>query len=174
MQNRIILAALVAGASLSMSASAKEYIPVETPIAGLTTSLASVDHKQIAAALRRATYSEEDITTLQMIVEAEATAGGVEPKINVASTVINRVNSEEFPDTIVDVVYQKTGSTYQFSPVGDGRLYSVTVSETTIEAVDRVIDEGPTHECLFFCSYRSAKKKSKKSIFKDKMHYYYK
>jgi spore germination cell wall hydrolase CwlJ-like protein len=42
-----------------------------------------------------------------------------EGKLAVAQVTMNRANSSKFPSTVCDVVYQKTGSTYQFSWVGE-------------------------------------------------------
>ena len=61
--------------------------------------------------------------------------------------IINRVKSQEFPDTITGVVYQKS----QFSPVQNGTLNSCTVSEETIEAVDRALaGEDYSQGALYF------------------------
>jgi spore germination cell wall hydrolase CwlJ-like protein len=42
-----------------------------------------------------------------------------EGKLAVAQVTMNRANSSKFPSTVCEVVYQKTGSTYQFSWVGE-------------------------------------------------------
>ena len=182
MQKRIIIAALVAGASVSIVSSAKSYIPVGEPIVGITTSLCDVEHSKIIAALRRATYSDEDIDTLRRIVEAEATDGDLESKENVASAIINRVDSDDFPDTVVDVVFQRCGGSQQFLPVSDKRFYKVKVTETTIEAVDYVMENGPVHDGLHFNNPKGVTSKSTRNWFdslqfvlKDSInHYYYK
>ena len=53
----------------------------------------------------------------------------------VAGVVLNRVRDSHFPDTIQEVVWQKD----QFQPTSDGRIYSCTVTDSTTEAVDRVL-----------------------------------
>jgi N-acetylmuramoyl-L-alanine amidase len=83
--------------------------------------------------------SADEKEVLQRIVEAEATGEDIYGKILVANVVINRVNSDEFPDTISEVVFQKIGGSYQFSPTKDGRYWSVKVSKETIKAVDRAL-----------------------------------
>lgn len=95
--------------------------------------------------------SEKELEVLQRIVEAEATGEDIYGKILVANVVINRVNSEEFPDTISDVVFQKIGGSYQFSPTKDGRYWSVKVSKETIKAVDRALKgEDYSEGALYF------------------------
>lgn len=102
-------------------------------------------------------YNESDYQALLRIVEAEATGADIKAKILVANVVINRVLDDHFPSTITGVVYSRDGGSYQFSPLGDGRFYSVTVTETTVEAVDRALyGEDYSYGALFF----AARKKS--------------
>ncbi len=94
-------------------------------------------------------YTEEDYQALCRIVEAEATGCDIIGKILVANVVINRVNSPRFANTITDVIF----SPRQFSPISDGRYYTVTVSQSTIEAVDRALDgEDYSQGALYFAA----------------------
>ena len=52
-------------------------------------------------------------------MEAEATGEDIIGKILVANVIFNRMESEEFPDTVKEVVFQKVGDKYQFSPIAD-------------------------------------------------------
>lgn len=101
--------------------------------------------------------SDEDYEILLKIVEAEA---GVEDEIGrmlVAGVVLNRVADDAFPDTVKAVVYQKLNDTYQFSPVGNGRIKTAKVSEGTIVAVDKVLSGiDYTEGALFFASRKYA------------------
>lgn len=83
--------------------------------------------------------SKEDYTNLLRIVEAEATGEDLKGRILVANVVMNRVKSHKFPDSVTQVIMQRSNGNVQFSPVADGRFYRVSVSEKTKEAVDRVI-----------------------------------
>lgn len=96
-------------------------------------------------------YSEEDYSNLLKIVEAEATGGDVLSKIMVANVIINRVKNTCFPNTVTDVVFQGNGE--QFSPVADGRFYTVTVTDSTVEAVNRALmGEDYSQGALFFAA----------------------
>lgn len=95
--------------------------------------------------------STDELEVLQRIVEAEATGEDIYGKILVANVVINRVNGDEFPDTISEVVFQKSGGSYQFSPTKDGRYWSVKISKSTIEAVDRALSgEDYSQGAIYF------------------------
>lgn len=92
--------------------------------------------------------SEEDYEILCRIVEAEATDGTIENKRNVTSCILTRVNSSDWPNTVKGVVFQKD----QFTPIKDGRYYTVTITESTREAVWLTLEEGLLNDCTFFCS----------------------
>lgn len=91
-------------------------------------------------------YSDAELEKLFRTVEAEATGGTFHDKVNVAVTIFNRINHEEFGSTIDEVITPD-----QFSPFMDGRYYEVTVTENTILACEyayifRIIE----HDALYF------------------------
>lgn len=101
------------------------------------------------------TITEEDYNNLVRIVEAEATGLDVVAKILVANVVINRVFSSTFPDNVTEVIYQGNGA--QFQPIMDGRFYSVELTESSYEAVDRaLVGEDYSEGALFFAATASA------------------
>lgn len=94
-----------------------------------------------------------DYNVLLKIVEAEAGGEDITGKMLVANVILNRVNSDCFPDTVTEVVYQKQNGTPQFSPTADGRIESVNISQETLEAVQRVMNgEDSSNGALFFRS----------------------
>ena len=78
---------------------------------------------------------KRDKKILQRIVEAEAGDQDIRGRRLVANVILNRVRSSKFPDTIREVVF----AARQFSPVSDGRYYTVQVSEKTVEAVEQAL-----------------------------------
>lgn len=114
--------------------------------------------------------STDELEVLQRIVEAEATGEDIYGKILVANVVINRVNDEQFPDSISEVVFQKNGGTYQFSPTRDGRYWSVSISKSTIEAVSRALSgEDYSQGALYFFA-RKLTSQSKAQWFDESLH----
>lgn len=99
--------------------------------------------------------SDEDRAILERIVEAEAGGEDADGKLLVANVVLNRVASEAFPDTVAEVVFQCEQGVVQFSPVADGRYWSVTVSDETRAAVERAL-QGEDLSCgaLYFTARR--------------------
>lgn len=102
--------------------------------------------------------SAKDRAVLLRIVEAEATDEDVKGRMLVANVVLNRVNCKtEFPDNVTDVVFDTTGGVYQFSPIEDGRYWSVSISDKTREAVHRVLcGEDESQGALYFMARQYA------------------
>ena len=99
---------------------------------------------------------DQEYQVLLKIVEAEAGCEDTEGRMLVANVVMNRVRNGHFPNTVTEVVYQRQDGTAQFSPVSDGRIDTVNVSQGTIDAVARVMNgEDISQGALFFRSVRS-------------------
>lgn len=113
--------------------------------------LEKIKNQSAAYSESQLVMSDEDYKNLLRIVEAEAGGEDLKGKILVANVIFNRVKSPEFPSNVTDVVWQQTGGNPQFSPTADGRIYTVTVSEETKEAVNRAIDgEDYSKGALYF------------------------
>lgn len=101
--------------------------------------------------------SEKDLEVLLRIVEAEAGNEDEDGKLLVANVVLNRVNAEQFPDSVEKVVFQKEKGICQFSPVSNGSYYRVEVSEDTINAVERALKgEDISDGALYFAARKYA------------------
>ncbi len=95
--------------------------------------------------------SSNDRTILERIVEAEAGGEDHKGKVLVANVVLNRVKDKSFPSTVEEVVFAHSGSTYQFSPIHDGRYYTVDVSKDTKKAVEDALNgNDPSQGALYF------------------------
>ena len=101
--------------------------------------------------------SEEDLETLLRIVEAEAGSEDEDGRLLVANVVLNRMNSEAFPDTVSEVVFQREKGISQFSPVANGSFYRVKISEGTVNAVERALmGEDISEGALYFVARKYA------------------
>lgn len=101
-------------------------------------------------------WNASDLSLLARLVTAESSGEPYEGQVAVAATVLNRVRSGAYPDTIPGVVYQVVdGKYYQFSPVLDGRI-NTAPSSTALRAVqDAVSGWDPSYGALGF--YNPAK-----------------
>lgn len=110
---------------------------------------------EMACISNAAVWTEQSYQVLLRIVEAEASGEGIEGKKLVANVIINRVNHPSFPNTVEEVVFQKSGGHAQFSPTMDGRFESVQISSETVEAVDMVLAGEDNSQGALFFSARS-------------------
>lgn len=81
-------------------------------------------------------WSVEDSYLLAKIAMAEAEGCNTQTKTLIIMCVLNRVWSDEFPDTIKDVIFQEN----QFSPIDNGRWGRVEPNEDCYKAVKIVIE----------------------------------
>lgn len=97
--------------------------------------------------------TEKDVEALERIVEAEAPDEDMIGKILIANVVLNRVESDEFPNTAYSVIHQRINGRAQFSPLDDGRYNTVTVSQSSKEAVQSALaGEDYSQGALFFAA----------------------
>lgn len=95
--------------------------------------------------------SEEDAYTLACLVYHEARGESLEGQIAVVEVVLNRCISDEFPDTVEEVVFQKYGDVWQFSPAP--YIWTAEPGEEQYEAVETAITETEyilTAETVYF------------------------
>ena len=91
--------------------------------------------------------SLEDFDALCKIVHSEAGSEDIEGQIMIANVVMNRVQSDIFPDDIQEVITQVG----QFEPVSRGGYFSAQPSKTTREAVMRALNgEDLSQGALYF------------------------
>lgn len=84
-------------------------------------------------------WNQNDDYLLAKIAMAEAEGCDINTKCLVIMTVLNRLKSDEFPNTIEEIIYQRRGSVYQFSPIGDGRWDRVEPNEECWLALEIVM-----------------------------------
>lgn len=81
----------------------------------------------------------EEYEALCKIVQAEAGNQDAKGKQLIANVVLNRVESEHFPDTVQEVILQDNGGITQFSPTKNGSYHSAEITIDTMAAVNRAL-----------------------------------
>jgi N-acetylmuramoyl-L-alanine amidase len=96
-------------------------------------------------------WNQSDIRLLAQLVTAEAGGEPHEGQVAVAATVLNRVNSHLYPNTISGVIFQVIdGRYYQFSPVLDGRIHNAP-SSAALDAPRKALNGwDPSYGALGF------------------------
>ena len=113
-----------------------------------------------------ASTSERDIDLLAKIAMAEAESQTELGKRLVIDTVLNRVDSDEFPDTVEKVIFQKG----QFAPIIDGRWEQCYVKDDIRELVIEELENRTNSDVMFFRTKRYSKYGT--PLFKEDDHYF--
>ncbi|CAH2214737.1 stalk domain-containing protein [Tepidibacter aestuarii] len=100
-------------------------------------------------------YSSEDLYWLSRLVEAESQGEPYEGKLAVANVIINRKNSELFPNSIKGVIFDDNYG-IQYTPVANGRIYN-TPSDASIQATKQALEgHNNISTCLYFLNPRKS------------------
>ncbi|GIP26302.1 spore cortex-lytic enzyme [Paenibacillus sp. J23TS9] len=105
--------------------------------------------------LRMYTLSKNDMEIMAKIIYSEARGESYKGQVAVGAVVMNRIQSDEFPDTIQGVVFQKNA----FTAVSDGQ-YGMKPNRTAYRAaIDAVRGWDPTHNSLYYYNPKTATNK---------------
>ena len=92
-------------------------------------------------------FTEEEAEMVMKLAKAEAEIDGVEGMCMVIKVVLNRRDSNKFPDTTEEVIFQEV----QFSSISDGRYYDAIPDEKCLKALE-LVENGDYDwvDALFF------------------------
>jgi len=90
--------------------------------------------------------NEDDIKLIALVIMAEAEGECEKGKRLVIDTILNRVDSKHFPNTIYDVVYQPK----HFSSMWNGRINRCKVREDICQLVREELDFRTNYDVMFF------------------------
>ncbi|WP_170006792.1 cell wall hydrolase [Bacillus fonticola] len=95
-------------------------------------------------------YTASELSLLARLVNAEAKGESYAGKVAVATVVLNRVNSNEFPNTISGVINEVVGGAYAFTPVLNGAINEAADEESKKAVKEAVAMEGQGLGSLYF------------------------
>lgn len=91
-------------------------------------------------------YSQEDLNWLAKAVYGEARGESYQGQVAVAAVIINRLESNKFPNTIKGVIFEPLA----FTAVADGQIY-LTPNSTAIKAAREAINgSDPSGGALYY------------------------
>lgn len=90
--------------------------------------------------------TQEEINLIALVTMAEAEGECEEGKRLVIDTILNRVDSKHFPNTISDVIYQKS----QFTSMWNGRVDRCYVKEDICQLVREELKSRTNTDVVFF------------------------
>jgi len=101
-------------------------------------------------------YSEDELLWLSRVIHAEAQGEPLAGKMAVGSVVLNRVNSNQFPNTIYSVIFDMSAGV-QFSPAASGTIYC-TPNEESVLAAKLCLEGARISDNVFFFVNQSTAK----------------
>ena len=94
--------------------------------------------------------SNEDIELLALVTMAEAEGESEEGKRMVIDTILNRVDSERFDNTISEVIYAPN----QFTSMRNGRVDRCYVADDIYQLVIEELTNRTNYDVLYFTAYQ--------------------
>ncbi len=123
----------------------KALIARQKALVNGTVQVGKFTYHEISELARNST----DLQIMAAIIECEAGGEPYVGKIAVGSVIMNRVRSDKFPNTIIEVIHQKS----QFTPVKSGRFAIVLArgaSASCVQAAQEVLNGANNIDALFF------------------------
>ena len=145
-----------------------EKIPVEKTVETTpkpkTVDIQGVIEKQKSEP--EISMSKDDMKLIAQMTMAEAEGESEYGKRLVIDTILNRVDSSTFPDTVYDVLDQP----YQFSSIKDGRFARCHVKKELYKLVVEEVHNRTNYDVIFFRTGHYSKYGT--PLFKEDSHYF--
>ncbi|MFC7441104.1 cell wall hydrolase [Laceyella putida] len=110
---------------------------------------------ETTGALKKATFSQEEIDLLARAVYSESRGEPYKGQVAVAAVILNRVDSDIFPNSVKGVVYQPGA----FTAVSDGQI-NLKPNDSAYKAVYQAIQGAdPTKGALYYYNPETASSK---------------
>lgn len=139
---------------------------------GHTIELSAITYPQAASAQEiiieepEEYLNQEEIELIALVTMAEAEGECEEGKRLVIDTILNRVDSEHFPDTVYQVIYQPN----QFSSMWSGRVDRCWIREDICQLVREELKIRLNSDVIFFNAGRYSE--YGKPLFQVENHYF--
>ena len=129
----------------------RTYVPLRSVsnLLGAEVDFVDWDTPVAVRELSGTPYTEEDFYWLSRIISAESKGEALMGQVAVGNVILNRVTSDQFPDTVKGVVFdQKNG--VQFEPVSNGAVYDEPTEQSVLAARLALAGVDAVGESLYF------------------------
>lgn len=113
----------------------RTYVPLRSVsnLLGAEVDFVDWDTPVTVRELPGTSYTEEDFYWLSRIISAESRGEDLLGQIAVGNVILNRVESNQFPDTVKGVVFDRTNGV-QFEPTANGTVYDEPTEQSVLAA----------------------------------------
>ena len=115
----------------------------------------SKENIEVDDSLLEKDYSIDDIVWLARIIEAESSGEPFSGKIAVGNVILNRVKSDDFPNTIYGVIFDDNYG-IQFQPVANNSIYNTPSRDSVLAGKLAIRDTNIAGESLYFLNPKKA------------------
>ena len=122
---------------------------IEADLSAVELSLRDAQILQGGENYYEETFGSDNLLWLSRLISAEAAGQPFTGMIGVGNVVLNRVASDRFPDTIMEVIFD-TKNGVQFSPVYDGSIYEEASAQSVIAACIALEGYKTVGDSLYF------------------------
>lgn len=109
--------------------------------------------------LPHTTITQADKDLMARLVSAEAKGEPYAGKVAVATVILNRVDSVEFPNSVKGVVNQNVNGHYAFTPVQNGTIYKAADAGSIKAVEEALVYRGTGNGSLYFYNPKTATSK---------------
>jgi N-acetylmuramoyl-L-alanine amidase len=102
------------------------------------------------------TISAADKELMARLVRAEAVGEPYAGKVAVATVILNRVASPDFPNSVREVIYQISNGHYAFTPVQNGQINQPADAASKNAVNEALAFQGKGNGSLFFYNPKTA------------------
>lgn len=127
----------------------KNGLTVDGRVGSATASAMGIS---LSGSVSQPLWRETEVALLARLVSGEARGEPYVGQVAVAAVVLNRVRSDEFPDTVSGVIFQRGA----FDAVWDGQFDMAPTASALRAARDALNGWDPTGGCLYYYNPRTA------------------
>lgn len=129
----------------------RTYVPLRSVanLLGAEVEFADWDSPVTVREGEERSWTEEDLYWLSRIISAESQGESLTGQIAVGNVICNRVDSDQFPDTIKGVVFDKKNGV-QFEPVSNRTIYNEPTAQSVLAARLVLAGVDAAGESLYF------------------------
>ena len=99
----------------------------------------------------------DDLYWLSRIIEAESGGEPYRGKLAVGNVILNRVKSNDFPNSIYGVIFDRKNGV-QFTPVANGTIYNSPSADSIRAATECLSGTKVVGDCMYFFNPKTATK----------------
>lgn len=139
----------------SSSNSTKPSTSISSDSSNSSTSSSNSNNSLNSNSSSYTAYDEDAVYWLSRIIEAEASGEPYKGKVAVGEVILNRVKSDDFPNTIWKVIFDDNFG-IQFEPVANGTIYNTPSRESVKAAKEALSGSNYSGNSLYFLNPQTA------------------